>query len=244
MSGLTKQQDAFGQVMYDHHVGKSSPHVIEREDGLVDVIEGGDPYFARHEQWSASEKETIALARGKVLDIGCGAGRHALYLQSQGLNVTGIDNSPLAIKVCRLRGLRRARLMSITEVNGKLGCFDTIIMFGNRFGSFRRARWLLRRFAGITRPEARIIAQTRDPYDTREAAHLAYHRANRRRGRMSGQARIRVRYKLFATPWIDYLMVSRDEMKEIVVGTGWRIERLIDTSGPGYVAVLEKEPAS
>ena len=86
-----------------------------------------------------------------VLDVGCGAGRVCLHLQEQGHEVIGIDNSPLAVKVARERGVQDARVLSITQASrNKLGQVDTIVMMGNNFGLFaspKRARWLLRRFA-------------------------------------------------------------------------------------------------
>ena len=123
-------------------------------------------------------------------------------------------------------------------------------MYGNNFGlfgSFKRARWLLRRLYNMTGPSARIIAASMDPYGSNDPkerplrCHLEYHRRNRRRGRMGGQVRIRVRYLTHATPWFDYLLASRDEMRRIVAGTGWRVSRLFDSKGSAYVAVIEKE---
>ena len=102
-------------------------------------------------------------------------------------------------------------------------------------------RWLLRRFAGMTSPGARIIAETNDPYQTSNPLHLRYHRRNRAAGRMGGQIRIRVRYRNLATPYFDYLMVSKDEMRRIACGAGWRVARFIDSPGSIYIAVLEKE---
>ena len=116
-------------------------------------------------------------------------------------------------------------------------------MMGNNFGlfeSFDQARRLLRRFHKMSAPDARIIAESRDPYQTREPAHLAYHRRNRRRGRMSGQVRIRIRYKGYATRWFDYLLVSRGEMKEILRGTGWKVSRFLGSGGASYIAIITK----
>jgi hypothetical protein len=56
---------------------------------------------------------------------------------------------------------------------------------------------------------------------------------------MSGQLRIRVRYRDLVDPWFDYLIVSPEEMTEIVGGTGWEVRRLVRGAGSYYVAVLE-----
>ena len=57
---------------------------------------------------------------------------------------------------------------------------------------------------------------------------------------MAGQLRLRIRYRTYATPWFDYLLVSKDEMRSILDGTGWQVARFIDSRGPAYVAVIEK----
>ena len=98
----------------------------------------------------------------------------------------------------------------------------------------------MRRFHKITHQEARIIAETLDPYDTTEPFHLGYHEFNRKRGRMPGQLRIRVRYKMYVTPWFDYLCVSPEEMKKILRETGWRIKSLLDSDGSLHIAIIEK----
>ena len=56
---------------------------------------------------------------------------------------------------------------------------------------------------------------------------------------MSGQLRVRIRYRTLVDPWFDYLIVSPDEMAEIVDGTGWQISRLVQDEGSSYVAVLD-----
>jgi SAM-dependent methyltransferase len=186
----------------------------------------------------------MRYASGRVLDIGCGAGRHSLYLQKKGRSVLGIDVSPLAIRTARARGLKKARVLSVTQVGRGLGTFDTILMLGNNFGLFgseKRARWLLRRFAGATTDDARIIAESNDVYRTKVRAHLRYHRLNRSRGRMPGQVRIRIRYDTYVTPWFDYLLVSPGEMAGILDGSGWSIDRILKSGGPAYIAVIRKD---
>ena len=236
--------DAFGQELLDHLNGCASCEIIERDDGYIDGSWRTELYFSEYPSWGRDEKQALRCARGRVLDIGSGAGRHVLYLQKKGFRVLATDISPLAIKVCRLRGVKEAKVVPIDRLGPQLGRFDTIQMMGNNFGLFgspARARRLLKRFHRFTNPGARIVAECLDPYATRNPDHLAYHRFNRRRGRLSGQLRIRVRYGNLATRWFDYLFVSRREMKDILCGTGWHVARFIPPRGGRYVAVIEKD---
>ena len=178
------------------------------------------------------------------MDIGAGAGRVSLYLQKKGLSVTAIDNSSLAIKVCKKRGIKNARILPIEKINNfKKDQFDTIIMFCNNFGlfgSFKKAKTLLRYLYKITTPNALIIAATRDPYKTSDPVHLDYHKYNLKRGRMAGQLRFRIRYSKYVGNWFDYLIVSKKEMKEVLQNTGWYVKKIIDSHSGMYIAIIEK----
>jgi SAM-dependent methyltransferase len=241
---MNPRQDAFGRALMDHLNGRAGDTVIERDDGFVDVDGGPAVYFEPPHNWAPMERRAIRHVRGSVLDVGCGAGRVALHLQEGGHDVTGIDVSPLAVKVCKLRGLDDARTQSITSISSKTGVFDTIVMMGNNFGLMgdaTRARWLLRRMRRMTGPRGRIVATSTDVYGTSDPSHRAYQRANVERGRMAGQLRLRVRYRDLATPWFDYLIVSRAEMKRLLRGTGWIASRWITSAhSPRYGVVIDK----
>jgi 2-polyprenyl-3-methyl-5-hydroxy-6-metoxy-1,4-benzoquinol methylase len=241
--GLKDSEDAFGHGIYDQFKGFDVDEVIERDDGYIDVSLGPLSYLSRFDSWGEHEKKAMELAKGRVLDIGCGAGRHSIHLQNKGLDVLGIDTSPRALEVCRERGLKNTRLLSITEINASLGKFDTIIMMGNNFGLFaskERARRLLKRLYRMTPPDARLIAESTNPYDTDRPEHLEYHERNKKMGRMPGQVRIRVRYRKYKTPWFDYLLVSKDEMLEVLKGTDWEVETFIESKYAQYIAVIKK----
>lgn len=244
LKGLKSEEDAFGQEMWAFYRGESTSEIVERDDGYVEASPYGPKmYFLQYEDWPVFERKAMESVKGRVLDIGCGAGRHSLHLQKKGLNVLGIDSSPLAIKICGLIGIKKARVMSIEEVDFKPDSFDTIIMMGNNFGllgSFEKARKLLKRFHKMTSKNGLIIASTRDTYKTENPDHLEYHRLNRERGRMSGQLRIRVRFRKYVGRWFDYLIVSKKEMQEILKGTGWKIKEFIDSDNSEYIAIIEK----
>jgi 2-polyprenyl-3-methyl-5-hydroxy-6-metoxy-1,4-benzoquinol methylase len=242
---MKENQDAFGQTLYDYYQGEEVFEIYERSDGYISACPDSiTDYFSDYPHWPAGLKKAISYARGRTLDIGCGVGRVLMHLQKEGLKTMGIDTSPLAVKICRERGLKNIKQMSISDLKPEMGPFDTLVMYGNNFGlfaNFKKAQQLLKRFHKMTSPEGRIIAQTLDPYKTEFPEHQAYHKWNRSRGRMGGQIRMRSRYKNLISPWFDYLFVSREEMNEIVAGTGWKIRRHIPIGGPNYAVILEKE---
>jgi SAM-dependent methyltransferase len=242
--GITRDQDAHGQAMLDFLEGRGGNEIVERDDGMIATSGGPEAYFSEPSAWGSHEKKALKHVRGRVLDVGCGAGRISLFLQERGHEVVGIDVSPGAVEVSERRGVIDAREMSITRVGPPLGVFDTIVLFGNNFGLFaneRRARWLLRRLRNLTSARGRIVAESLDPYQTEEDVHLQYHGMNRRRGRMGGQVRIRVRYKNLCTAWFDYLLVSEEEMRALLEGTGWRLERVFESGAGPYSVVIGKE---
>jgi SAM-dependent methyltransferase len=242
MIGMKPELDAYGQEIWNCYKGNSTYEIVEREDGLID-LGSALPYFQERDQWLAHEREAIQRAHGAVLDVGCGAGRVALYLQQQGHKVLAIDNSPLAVKVTKLRGVKAARVLSIADIRTLRGPFGAIVMYGNNFGLFggmTKARRLLAMMDRITSPDANIIAAASDPYRTSDPIHLAYHKRNRDRGRMAGQVRLRIRYRQFRGGWFDYLFASPGEVRSIVEKTGWTVSEFLESPGPGYAVILKK----
>ena len=241
---MTEREDAYGRLVLDHFEGRDAVEVIERDDGSIGISSGPRNYFEPPARWPSCERRALRLVRGRVLDVGCGAGRVALELQRRGHEVVGIDVSPLALEVARRRGVKDTRELPFHRVDESLGRFDTVVMAGNNFGLFggpKRARTLLRRLRRMTTDNARILGSSLDVYDTDDPDNLAYHELNRRRGRMAGEIRLRVRHGRYCSPWFDYLMVSPDEMAEIAQSGGWRLVRTLDEpERPFYVGVLEK----
>ena len=105
---INPSQDAYGEELKSFLADNSETvEIVERDDGYIDYHEGIPYYFAHYDEWNDHEKEAIAFCRGRAVDVGCGAGRVALYLQNKGHPVIGIDNSPGAIDVCRERGVKK-----------------------------------------------------------------------------------------------------------------------------------------
>jgi SAM-dependent methyltransferase len=237
---LTSAEDAFGHLLSDFLAGRRVVEVVERDDGCVFTGEP-DYYVAPFRSWWPQERRAMRFVRGRVLDLGCGAGRIGLHLQSRGHEVVGIDVSPLAVEIARQRGLADARLGTVDSAVRGDERFDTILLLGNNLGLLageQPGRRLLRKLARLATDRGRILGGSYDPYEGASELARRYHERNRQRGRMGGVERLRVRYRQYATPWYDVLFASRGEVAWLAQGTGWVARRFVD-DGAGYVAVLE-----
>lgn len=245
---LNDRQDAFGHELLDFFTGKSDNcfEVIERDDGYINVSDSLPMWFSDHQQWESQYKQALEFVKGRVLDIGCGAGRHALYLQDRGFSVMGIDTSPLALKVCQDRGLRHTHLLSIHDLPANLGTFDTLLMLGNNLGlleTFQNAKKILMRLYETTAADGQIIGENIDPYLIWKDELWSYPPAAKKKENnesMCGEVRLRVRYKQYATPWINYFFMSQEELTSVLQDTGWQIARFIDIYPGWYISIIRK----
>lgn len=90
---LKPDEDAFGQTIWARYKGADVFEIIERDDKYMDVV-SSKGYFADYEDWHPIEQKAMEFVKGRVLDVGCGPGRHSLHLQKKGFDVLGIDISP------------------------------------------------------------------------------------------------------------------------------------------------------
>jgi SAM-dependent methyltransferase len=238
-------KDTFGKALMAYHRGETKNYIVERDDGRVHEYDIGT-YFIPYDEWPEFEREAVLEARGRVLDVGVGAGRVALWLQENGHEVVGIDVSPLALEVSRLRGVKDLRLMDVRELDFTDGSFDTVLMFGNNLGiggDVEQTRRILQSLHRITADEGIVIAATRDPLKTEDPAHLAYHERNRRMNRPPGLVRIRIGFQGEFEDWWELLMVGKEELTQLLEHTGWSISRIYDSDVASFVAILTKQLA-
>lgn len=126
-------KDLFGRAILDYQT-KNAPEDLLTETSISDEDEMSVAYLFRdYNTMPKIEQKALQHAKGKVLDVGCGAGSHSLYLQNErGLEVTAIDISAKAIEACKLRGVKDARTVNILDIENEK--FDTILLLMNGTG--------------------------------------------------------------------------------------------------------------
>ena len=124
--------DVLGQALKDYHEGHYPQDIITRSSlGDEDIIPL--PYlFRTYEDMPSLEQKALTLCKGHVLDIGCGAGCHSLYLQQKGYKVTALDHSVGAIEVSKARGVKNTICTNILDHGGHT--YDTLLLLMNGIG--------------------------------------------------------------------------------------------------------------
>lgn len=242
---MPEEGDAFGELLRAHHEGEHGYEVHERDDGWIAPREDVGKYFAEPSAWPERERAAMDWVEGRVLDVGCGPGRHALALQERGHDVVGIDVSPGAREVARERGVADVRDVDVADVADDLqGPFDTVLMLGLNFnlvGTAERAPDVLRGLADVTTDDGQLVAESKDPTATDDPDHLAYHERNREAGHLPGEISMRVRFRTLATPWFEILHVAPATMRDLVADTPWTVAEVNEGEAGHFVARLTKE---
>lgn len=127
-------KDLLGQAILDYQIQKT-PVFVNTCTNITDWDELEIAYFFRaYKAMPKLEQNALDKCTGKVLDVGCGAGSHALYLQQKGVDVTAIDISAHAVETAKKRGVKQVFQLDLMTVSEK---FDTILLLMNGTGIFQ-----------------------------------------------------------------------------------------------------------
>jgi SAM-dependent methyltransferase len=157
-------KDLFGKAILDFQTNNSPENLIT-ETSISEADEMSVAYlFRSYEEMPKLEQKALQLAKGKILDVGCGAGSHSLTLQNERkLDVTSIDISPNAIEACQLRGLKKAKVQDVMTVENEK--FDTILLLMNGtgiFGTLKETPLFLEKLKSLLNPSGQILIDSSD----------------------------------------------------------------------------------
>ena len=158
-------KDLFGKAILDFQTNNSPENLIT-ETSISEEDEMSVAYLFRDfKEMPKLEQKALELAKGKTLDVGCGAGSHSLYLQNKrNLDVTAIDISKNAIEACQLRGLASAKVTNILDLDSNEK-FDTILLLMNGtgiFGTLKETAKYLQKLKSLLLPNGQILIDSSD----------------------------------------------------------------------------------
>ena len=157
-------KDLFGKAILDYQTN-NSPEDIITETSISEEDEMSVAYlFRNYKQMPKTEQKALSLCKGRVLDVGCGAGSHSLYLQNEKkLDVTAIDISNNAIEACKLRGINDCRAINVLDLYNEK--YDSIILLMNGtgiFGKLKNITAYLEKLKSLLNPGGQILIDSSD----------------------------------------------------------------------------------
>lgn len=230
----TAATDILGLAMLDYlNVNYTEDILTETNISEEDVLPL--PYlFRTFEEMPKIEQKALKLCKERILDVGCGAGGHSLYLQTQGKEVIAIDTSPGAVEVARRRGLKNVRQIDLLEVNEK---FDTILLLMNGTGIFQKIDFVpnyLNHLKSILSEDGQILLDSSDlTYMYQDEPELLQDLET-----YYGELDYFLSYKGLKNPPIKWLYLDFKTLKGLSMAQGLTCELLMEGENHDYLARL------
>jgi len=228
----------YGQALLDYHrSGINSPFILKRDDGFAATLSTSAFFDDAH--FPKLEQRALDLCQGKVLDIGAGAGRHALVLQRKGLEVCAIDIVPEAVFVMKERGVKEAHPYDVMTMEERT--FDTLLMLMNGIGLVGTPSELdrfLSHAGHLVNPGGCLICDSIDVSKTTAPIHVRYREKNERKGRYPGQQFYAASYANKTSALFPWLHLDFAMLQAHAERNRWKAELICAETDGHYLAKL------
>lgn len=237
---MDKQTDLYGKALLDYYQGNYTEDITVLSPIMEDDVLPLPYLFRSFDDMPLLEQKALQLAYGKVLDIGAGAGSHAVYLENKGLNITTIDQSPGAISVLKQRLKSQHATVIQENIWEHTGTYDTILLLMNGTGIFERLEQVaarLRHLKKMLEPNGQILIDSSDLkflYEDQDDGGMWVDASKSYYGEVS----FSLRYKGKESTVFDWLYMDVDLLKSYAQQAGFQIEVIQQGTHYDYLARL------
>lgn len=232
-------KDLFGKAIFDFYTN-NSPEDIITETSISEEDEMSVEYlFRNYNEMPKIEQKALQLAQGKILDVGCGAGSHALSLQNErNLDVTAIDISENAIETARLRGVKKAEVKNILDFESEK--FDTILVLMNGtgiFGKLKNCNDYLLKLKSLLNQGGQVLIDSSDiiyMFDEDEDGGKWIPSENDYYGELT----FNIKYKGEKEEPFDWLYLDYNTLQNAAISNGLKCELILEGEHYDYLAKL------
>ncbi len=234
--------DVLGNALKAYYFHQNTKDKLVTHSSISEEDEMPLEYLLRNfNEMPPLEQKALQLAKGKVLDVGCGSGSHALYLQqSKHLKVTAIDISRGAIEVAQDRGVNHVVNTSIYDftTNEK---FDTILVLMNGTGICGKLAKLvgfLTHLSTFLAPGGQILIDSSDivyMFEDENGEHWIDATQD-----YYGEVHFWMHYKEQQSETFDWLYVDYNTLQRCAVYNGLNCELIQEGEHYDYLAKITK----
>jgi SAM-dependent methyltransferase len=232
-------KDLFGKAIFDFQTN-NAPENLLTETSISEEDEMEVSYlFRSFSKMPKMEQTALQLSKGKILDVGCGAGSHSLYLQNErNLDVTAIDISANAIKACELRGITKAKVQNVMTLENET--YDTILLLMNGAGMCGRLKNIskfLLKLKSLLNENGQILLDSSDiiyMFDEDEDGGKLIPLENE----YYGEVVFNIGYKGEKEAAFDWMYIDYNTLQNAAIANGLQCELLLKGDHFDYLARL------
>lgn len=235
---LEKGKDPLGTMVSDFYSGDSGAFLNVWSSTLEMSTMQGTTMFRDFESMDEVEKCALAACRGRILDVGAGAGCHSLVLQSRNLDVDAVDISPACVDVMRKRGIENSRLDNILDLRNTSSSshYDTVLMLMNGIGiagSLDGLNLFIQNLDSLLAPDGQLLVDSTDlTGEFIEKGEAVYSEE----GGYCGETEFVMIYKGLRSDPFSWLYVDFELLSTICNFHGFRCDKLIETNENQFLA--------
>ena len=155
-------KDVFGKALLDFFLGNNDEDIITSTSISDNDTLSLSYLFRDYNDMPIIEKKALELSHGRILDVGCGAGSHSVYLKNLGYHIKAIDISEGAILVTKYRGIMNAQTLDVLDETAR---YDTILILMNGTGIFQTIKSTpnyLKHLKSLISPGGQILIDSSD----------------------------------------------------------------------------------
>ena len=239
MNKLKKDPDIFGKAISAYYENADETDITVTSPDFDDDVIPVPYLFRSYKEMPKLEQKALQLCRGRVLDVGCGAGSHSLYLQEERkLEVVGIDTSAGAIDVCRSRGISDARNIAFEELSEEK--FDTVLLLMNGTGIVGKMKFLDRffgRLKGLLSKDGQVLIDSSDLIYLFDADEDGGVWVDSSKG-YYGELTYRLSYKGETSNSFDWLYLDFESLSLAATKNGFNCEKVFEGEHYDFLARL------
>ncbi len=236
---ITPDKDPMGAAIADFHQHhKASKLRVFSPDFDEDEIPVALLFRSANEM-PKLEQKSLQMASGRILDVGAGAGCHALALQELGKEVVAIDISPRSVETMVQRGVRDAREEDFWTVHER---YDTVLMLMNGIGIVGKVSELPRFFRHldtILAPGGQVLLDSSDLCYLFETEEDIIEIPDT--GSYYGELEYTMKYKNVKGDAFPWLYVDFDLLASIGNANGYNVELVDEGEHYDYLARITKQ---
>lgn len=236
-------KDLFGKAIFDFQTNNSPEDLITETTISEEDTMRVAYLFRSYDEMPLMEQKALALAKGGVLDVGCGAGSHSLYLQNErNLAVTAIDISKNAIAACFLRGLAEAKVQDVMTLENEK--FDTILLLMNgagMCGKLKNISGFLLKLKSLLHPGGQILLDSSDiiyMFDDDDSEHSEGGKWISSDNEYYGEIVFNISYKGEKEKPFDWMFIDYNTLQNAAFANGLQCELLLEGEHYDYLAKL------